>query len=98
MDRDQVIATLKAHEAELRRRGIAHAALFGSVARGEAGPESDIDILVDIAPEAEIGVYEYVAIAQFLGDIFPIRVDVANRRTLKPLIRPNIERDAVFAF
>jgi predicted nucleotidyltransferase len=98
MDRDQVIATLKAHEAELRRRGVAHAAQFGSVARGDAGPESDIDILVDIAPEAEIGVYEYVAIAQFLEDIFPIRVDVANRRTLKTLVRPHIERDAVFAF
>ena len=98
MDRDQVIATLKAHETELRRRGVAHAALFGSVARGDAGPESDIDILVDIAPEAEIGVYEYVAITQFVGDLFPTKTDVVERRGLKRFVRPNVERDAVYAF
>jgi predicted nucleotidyltransferase len=98
MDREQVIAELRAHEAELRSRGVAHVALFGSLARGEAGPDSDIDIMVDIEPEAPVGVFEYVAIMQFLEDLFPVKVDVANRRTLKPLVRPNVERDAVFAF
>ena len=98
MDREQVIATLKAHEAELRRRGVAHAALFGSVARGEAGPESDIDILVDIAPDIPMGLFECVAITQYVGDLFPIKTDVVERRGLKRLVRPNVERDAVYAF
>lgn len=98
MDRDQVIATLRAHEAELRGRGVAHAALFGSLARGEAVSASDIDILVDLAPDAGIGLFGYVALIQFLEDLFPLRVDVANRRRLKPLVRPDIERNAVFAF
>lgn len=51
-DRDAVIATLRSAEAELRARGVAHAALFGSMARGEQRPDSDIDIMVDIDPAA----------------------------------------------
>ena len=98
MQRDQVIATLKAHEAALRARGARHAALFGSVARGEASPASDIDILIELQPEAPVGVWEYVAITRFLGDLFPLRVDVANRACLKPHVRPVAERDVVYAF
>jgi uncharacterized protein len=98
MTRDQVIATLRAHEPKLRGRGVLHAGLFGSVARDEATPGSDIDILIELAPDAPVGVFEYVGIVQYLGDLFPNRVDVANRSSLKPLVRPSIERDVVYAF
>lgn len=98
LDREQVLAVLRAHEAELRGRGVAHAALFGSLARGEAGPDSDIDLMIEIAPDAAIGLFEYVGITQYLEDLFPIRVDVANREGLKPLVRPGVERDAIYAF
>ena len=98
MNRDQVIATLCAHERELRDRGVLHAALFGSVARNEAKPESDIDILIELEPDAPVGVFEYVGITQYLADLFPNRVDVANRSNLKALVRPSAERDAVYAF
>jgi predicted nucleotidyltransferase len=82
----------------LRQRGVRHAALFGSVARDEARRSSDIDILVDLDPLAPIGIFEYVGIMQYLGDLFPARVDVANRNSLKPLVRPSAERDALYAF
>jgi predicted nucleotidyltransferase len=75
-----------------------HAALFGSVARNEATASSDIDILIEIAPEAGVGLFEYVGITQYLADLFPQRVDVANRPSLKALVKPNAERDAVYAF
>jgi uncharacterized protein len=51
--RDQIIARLRAAEPELRARGIRHAALFGSAARGEERPDSDIDILLEFEPGAE---------------------------------------------
>jgi predicted nucleotidyltransferase len=98
MNRENVIATLRAHEPELRHRGVLHAALFGSVARNEATPASDIDILVDIDPEANIDLFDYVGITQYLSELFSSRVDVANHKTLKPLVRPSAERDAVYAF
>ena len=98
MNREHVIARLRAHEPELRHRGVLHAALFGSLARNEAQPASDIDILIEVAPDAPIGVFEYVGITQYLADLFPNRVDVTNRDRLKPLVRPSAERDAMYAF
>jgi uncharacterized protein len=95
---EQILDTLRAHEAELRRRSVRHAALFGSTARGEARPTSDIDIMIELDPEAPVGLFEYVAITQYVADLFPARVDVANRRSLKPLVRAAAARDAVFAF
>lgn len=98
MTPDAVIATLRANEAALRLRGVAHAALFGSVARGEAGPDSDIDIMVEIDPAAHVDLWDYVGITHFIGDLFPVKVDVSERQTLKEFVRPNAERDAIHAF
>ncbi|HET8997646.1 MAG TPA: nucleotidyltransferase domain-containing protein [Acetobacteraceae bacterium] len=83
---------------ELRERGVLHAGLFGSVARNEATPASDIDIVIELAPDAAIDLFDYVGLTQYLADLFPHRVDVANLRRLKPLVRPSVERDAVYAF
>ena len=98
IDREEIMATLRAHEAELHRRGVRHAALFGSIARGEGKRTSDIDILIELDPQAPVGLFEYVEITQYIADLFPVRVDVANRSSLKPLVRPTIERDAIYAF
>jgi predicted nucleotidyltransferase len=98
MDRQAIIARLRENEAPLRARGVAHAALFGSHARGDNDPDSDIDILIDIAPDAPVGLWGFVAITQYLEDLFPSRVDVADHSHLKPHLRPSAEREAVRAF
>jgi predicted nucleotidyltransferase len=56
------------------------------VARGEQRPDSDIDITVEIAQDARIGLIQYVGIVQFIDALLPMRVDVANREGLKPLL------------
>jgi predicted nucleotidyltransferase len=98
MKRDDVLMTLKSGERALRARGVIHAALFGSIARGEQRTDSDIDIMVEIAPDMPIGVFEYVGIVHFIEDMFPTRVDVSNRDALKSHVRPSAERDAIYAF
>ena len=98
MNTPEIIARLQENEPVLRARGVRHVALFGSRARRDNRPDSDIDILVEIAPEAPVGLFEYVAITQYLADLFPVRVEVADRSTLKPLVRPSAEREAVYAF
>ena len=94
----EVLATLRAHESELRQHGVRHAAVFGSVARGEARSASDIDVLVDLDPERPMGIFEYARLKLYVSGLFGGSGDVANRRTLKSLLREAILRDAVNAF
>jgi uncharacterized protein len=77
---------------------VLHAAVFGSVARNESNRANDIDVLIELEPEDPIDVFEYVGITQYLEDLFPNHVDVANRGSLKALVRPSVERDAMYAF
>ena len=98
MTRDEALAILIAHRGELEARGVAHAALFGSTARNEAGPESDVDILIDLAPGRRIGVFEFVSIQDFVGDLFPGDVDVVLGRSLAAALRPAVGAEAVYAF
>ena len=92
------ISVLRSHEAALRLRGVARAALFGSVARGEAGPDSDVDILVEIDPAAKLDLYAYVGVTQFITGLFPGHVDVADRAMLVDVVRQTADREAVYAF
>lgn len=98
MKRDQIIATLKAAETELRKRGIRHAALFGSVARGEERPDSDVDILVEFEPGQEGSIYDYVRLKEYVAGLFEGPVDVIDRDALKPDLRVPAARDTVYAF
>jgi uncharacterized protein len=97
-DLQGVLETLKAHETELRQLGVRHAAVFGSVARGQERPESDIDVLVDLDPELTIGVFQYARLKLYIGGLLGGASDVVNRRKLKPLLRDNILREAVNVF
>lgn len=98
MTRDAVLETLRTHEAALRKLGVLHAALFGSTVRNEAGAASDIDIMVDIDPAADVDLYDYIGITQFIADLFTSPVDVAERSRLVDRVRETAERDAVYAF
>jgi uncharacterized protein len=100
MRRDEVIARLKEAEPDLRARGVAHAAVFGSVARGDAQPDSDIDIMIELDRSVglKIGLFEYVGLIQAIQDMFAGPVDVSNRDAIRPRVRPSAERDAVYAF
>jgi predicted nucleotidyltransferase len=98
MHRQDIIAKLQENEAALRAKGVAHAALFGSRARGDNRPDSDIDVMVEIAPEAHIGVWEYAGLKRYIENLFEVPVDVVSREGLKPYVRPAATADAVYAF
>ena len=75
-----------------------HAALFGSVARGENRPNSDLDILVEFDPDAHVTVFDYAGIKEYIDGLFEGSVDVIDRDALKPRLREGATRDALYAF
>jgi len=72
--------------------------VFGSVARGDGGADSDIDILVEIDPEAHLTVFDYAGLKDYIASLFDGPVDVVNREGLKPYVRPAATVDAIYAF
>jgi uncharacterized protein len=98
MDKNRIIATLLANRAELERQGVLHAALFGSRARGDATAKSDIDIMIDLDPESDIGVFEYVGLKEYISGLFDIPVDVVNRNGLKAYVKPAVLAESVDVF
>jgi len=94
----EALQILKDHQSELQHCGVKHAAVFGSVARDEAGVDSDIDILIDLDPARPMGLFEYATLKLYIDALFSGSADVVNRKTLKPLLRDTIVREAVDAF
>lgn len=98
MKRQDAIGILKKHRKALQSRGVRHAALFGSTARGEAGPRSDIDILIELDPELPLDAFTYAGIKLDIADLFDGPVDVVNRAGLKPHLRSAVIDSAIYAF
>ena len=98
MNKDDAIKILRQHQADLRARGIVHAALFGSVARGEAGTKSDLDILIELDPGMNLDIFAYAGLKRYVAELFSGPVDVVNKDALKPYLRQPVSADAVYAF
>ena len=94
MRRDQALAILAAHRQEISTFGITSLALFGSVARDEARAESDVDILVEFQGPATFD--RYLDLKFYLEELLSHSVDLVTRRALKPALRPQIAREAVY--
>ena len=93
-ERDEVLAVLRTVLPELRRDWpVRSLALFGSVARDEASPASDLDILVEF--EAPVGLSDFLALEDKLSALTDRRVELVSRRALKPFIGRHVLREAV---
>lgn len=98
MNQRDALAVLQQNAESLRARGVKHAALFGSVARGEAREDSDLDILIEISPDAELDAFSYASLKSYIAGLFAGPVDVVNRAALKPALRQPTAVDAIYAF
>ena len=77
----------------LRRHGIKRAGIFGSIVRGEATPESDVDILIELNKQASL--LDVIGIKHELEDVLGRRVDLGEYAAIKPLLRERILREEV---
>ncbi|HVV71867.1 MAG TPA: nucleotidyltransferase domain-containing protein [Verrucomicrobiae bacterium] len=94
----RTIERLRANEEQLRGLGVAHAAVFGSVARGEDRTDSDVDVLIELDRERAMGIFEYARLKLYINEVLGGAGDIVNRRMLKPLLREGVLRDAVDVF
>ncbi len=94
----KAVAALRTHEDELRKRGVRQLYLFGSVARGDAQPASDIDILVDFEPTARVSIITLGSLTAYLTAVLGRAVDIGDRDSFRPEILSRIDQDAVAVF
>lgn len=92
-----VLSLLRTHEPELKERfGVAKIGIFGSFARGEARPESDVDVLVTFQ-DGKKTFDNFMGTRFYLEDLFSRKVDLVTDAALKPLIRDPIMQEVVYA-
>ena len=94
MNSNATIECLRAHKATLAERfGVTDLALFGSAARDETGPDSDVDILVSFDGPATSR--RYFGVLFYLEDLLGRQVDLVTDKALRPELRPHIEQEAM---
>jgi predicted nucleotidyltransferase len=95
---DSAIAILRNHRERLSAMGVLHVGIFGSVARGEERPKSDVDVLVDVDRTKIRSIYDYCEVRLAIRDLFGGRADVVERQSLRPRLQQRILSEVVDAF
>ena len=102
MDRLLQLGNIQVDQSKLvdlcRRYQVRELSLFGSAARGEMRPESDIDLLVEFLPDARVGLLEHAGLMLDLADLLGRKVDLVSKNGLKPRIRSSVLREARLLF
>jgi predicted nucleotidyltransferase len=96
MDRTEIITRLRKVEPKLKHVGVAALYLFGSYARDEGGPDSDVDVFVDKMPGGKFGFDEFMAAYELLQQALPeVDIQYGTREGLSKYIRADVEREAI---
>ena len=95
---ERVVATLRAHEAELRQAGLRSLSLFGSVARGESETDSDIDLAAEFDPAARMDLLRLTALERRIAELLGRPVDLLPEPAEKHRLQDQINRDRRRAF
>ena len=94
MKRDEILQSLAAHRREFAKFGVKSLAIFGSVARDEARPDSDVDVLVEFERPATFD--QYMNLKFYLEDLLGCSVDLVTRKGLRAQLRPYVEKEALY--
>ncbi|MCK8780608.1 nucleotidyltransferase domain-containing protein [Rhizobium sp. NTR19] len=98
MKKEEALDKLKQRAEAVRALGATSLYLFGSVARDEAGPDSDLDLFIDYDPQSRFNAFDLVGIKLFLEDELDLSVDVTTRDSLHPILKNRIESSALKVF
>jgi predicted nucleotidyltransferase len=97
VNKSEVLQKLSMFQDELKKHSVKDLYLFGSYAREEAGDQSDLDILVEFEPNAEIGFFEFARLRRRLVQLLDLEVDLVTPDAIHPEMREEILREAIHA-
>jgi len=98
MNRDEIIARLRATAPALRAEGVSRLALFGSRSRDDARADSDLDVLIELAPDVRFSLLDLSGVALIVEDATGIPAQVTLKRSLDPRMAARIADDLVEVF
>jgi predicted nucleotidyltransferase len=98
MLRQTAIDLIRAHEGELRALGVAGCDLFGSVARGEAQKDSDVDVAVRLDAAKRVTLFDLAEVSHRLEQLLGTKVDLVSEGGLKPRFKARIDADRLHVF
>ncbi|WP_046023441.1 nucleotidyltransferase family protein [Magnetospira sp. QH-2] len=98
MTREQTISLLRRHAEDFRHRGVAHLALFGSLARGDGGVDSDVDVVIDLMPDADFSLVDMAGIRLMLCDLTGKSADLVIEEDLDFEFKARIAQDRLEVF
>ena len=97
MTREEVLARLAQGRPDLDRFHVTSLSIFGSMARDEASADSDVDVLVELDPDAVVGLFEFARLQRYLTQLLGRRVDLATPDALHKALRASILSEAIRA-
>jgi uncharacterized protein len=98
MTRDEIVTTIRKNAEAIKAEGVTKLAIFGSRVRGDNRPDSDIDILVEVAPDVSFSLLNLIGVQHIIGDATGLKAQATMRRSIPPRVAERIADDIFEVF
>jgi len=98
MTREEIIAAIRGNSEAIKAEGVTGLALFGSRARGDDRPDSDVDVLIEVEPDASFSILNLIGVEHIIQDATGLQTQATMRRSMSPRFAQRIADDILEVF